>query len=164
MAPRRTSIRASAIPLTPKITDLSTLDESRRRRPSFKIELPPRASEDVMRTHQSQTPFPSRAYVAQATANNTALNAHVPSQQDAAESEENEFIILHQAQGATPAFYQDYPSPADPWSGAGLVGLGYTLNKLRAPTPWVRPGPEGEWLNENDLEELNSGMTGMHVV
>lgn len=38
----------------------------------------------------------------------------------------------------------------DPFAGA--VGLGYSLNRLRAPTPWVRKtGEEGEWLSAEDV-------------
>jgi hypothetical protein len=38
----------------------------------------------------------------------------------------------------------------DPFAGA--VGLGYSLNRLRAPTPWVRKSAdEGEWLTAEDV-------------
>jgi hypothetical protein len=41
----------------------------------------------------------------------------------------------------------------DPFAGA--VGLGYSLNRLRAPTPWVRKtGEEGEWLSAEDVAGL----------
>ncbi|ORY32513.1 hypothetical protein BCR39DRAFT_504247 [Naematelia encephala] len=36
-----------------------------------------------------------------------------------------------------------------------LVGLGYSLNKLRAPTPWIRGHAEdAEWLNEDDVSDI----------
>lgn len=41
----------------------------------------------------------------------------------------------------------------DPFAGA--VGLGYSLNRLRAPTPWVRKSAEeGEWLTAEDVAGL----------
>jgi hypothetical protein len=41
----------------------------------------------------------------------------------------------------------------DPFAGA--VGLGYSLNRLRAPTPWVRKsGEDGEWLSAEDVAGL----------
>jgi hypothetical protein len=41
----------------------------------------------------------------------------------------------------------------DPFAGA--VGLGYSLNRLRAPTPWVRKSAEdNEWLSAEDVASL----------
>jgi hypothetical protein len=43
----------------------------------------------------------------------------------------------------------------DPYAGAGAVGLGYSLNRLRAPTPWVRKSEEdGEWLSAEDVARI----------
>jgi len=43
----------------------------------------------------------------------------------------------------------------DPYAGAGAVGLGYSLNRLRAPTPWVRKSEEdGEWLSAEDVARM----------
>jgi len=40
-------------------------------------------------------------------------------------------------------------------NGRPIVGLGYSLNKMRAPTPWIRkPAEEGEWLIAEDLEDM----------
>lgn len=36
-----------------------------------------------------------------------------------------------------------------------MVGLGYSLNRMRAPTPWIRgAGRDAEWLSAQDLEDL----------
>ena len=41
----------------------------------------------------------------------------------------------------------------DPFAGA--IGLGYSLNRLRAPTPWVRKsGEDGEWLSAEEVAGL----------
>jgi len=43
----------------------------------------------------------------------------------------------------------------DPYAGAEAVGLGYSLNRLRAPTPWVRKSEEdGEWLSSEDVARM----------
>jgi len=43
----------------------------------------------------------------------------------------------------------------DPYAGAGAVGLGYSLNRLRAPTPWVRKSEEdSEWLSAEDVARM----------
>ena len=37
----------------------------------------------------------------------------------------------------------------------GMVGLGYSLNRMRAPTPWIRGAAESsEWLIEGDMSDV----------
>ena len=218
MPSRRESYRESAIPIRPSniplrsSADMSAVNEAEtgRRRPSFKIDLPPRPIpvEILHSVHtSSSTPYPAKAgthvSLAQKTANNTALNAHTPpvhahhyaaAPVDAAgnvnshaavnsargplfrEDAEEGYIILqaspdmetlrhkgHGSQGQAPSQWHDLASPlADPWSGAGIIGLGYTLNKLRAPTPWIRgKADEGEWLTSSDVDDIEMGMAGL---
>jgi hypothetical protein len=195
--PRKNSLRESAIPLRPTLPTLppfkSTRDslaghcapEAGRRRPSFKIDLPPRPipAEIIHANAQSHnTPHPVAATrkpgVAQVTANNTALNATIPIEDDCRETafrnpfvQGGEYIILQASPDADlegphgEAKYADeYPSPTDPWGGAGLVGLGYSLNRMRAPTPWIRGKEDTEWLNTQDMAEMEGRMRGMGVV
>jgi hypothetical protein len=185
--------------------NLGAMNESggSRRRPSFKIDLPPRPIPvEILRSVHTliHTPYPTKAgnaiSLAQKTANNTALNAHTPpahycaveygSNSNAAVNRERgstfceapgeEYIILqpspdleldrhraYDADGTAMGHRHDPASPmADPWSGAGIIGLGYTLNKLRAPTPWIRgKGEEGEWLTSSDIEEVQVRTSGL---
>lgn len=63
-----------------------------------------------------------------------------------------------------PKFFDEFPSPtSDPWSGAGIVGLGYSLNRMRAPTPWIRGKEDSEWLNAQDVADMEGKMRGLGV-
>lgn len=210
MPPRRESVRESVIPFraaaAPPRRDRSAEHEAEtgRRRPSFKIDLPPRPIpvEILHSVHTSiHTPYPTKAgahvTLAQKTANNTALNAHTPEAYYRAASPapgaqlratvkrargptfaaEDADIISHPApererndagqivQATEAGQWHDLASPkAEPWGGAGIVGLGYTLNKLRAPTPWIRGKvDEGEWLTTSDVEDLHEGTRGLSL-
>jgi len=53
------------------------------------------------------------------------------------------------------------------WASMGIVGLGYSLNRMRAPTPWIRgKGEDREWLDDEEVDEACSmgRMRGLAVV
>lgn len=82
------------------------------------------------------------------------------------ENENGGYLILRAPTNPLDALrHSAYPSPTsmpggggieghgsnlnlDPYAMAGVVGLGYSLNRLRAPTPWIRMEEEDrEWLD-----------------
>lgn len=65
------------------------------------------------------------------------------------------YMILRAPSGdaAYPTFDSPTMEESDPLVDG--AGLGYTLNKLRAPTPWARPiEEEGEWLTAEDVSKM----------
>ena len=132
--PRRASfsvaVRPSAIPIAPR-TRASDGDVGARRRPSFMIDLP--ASSLLTSQPRVQTPFAPRE--------------PVPAFRDPFAGGEKPAVPT------SSGFSEALPSPTG--SGAGMVGLGYSLNK-RAPTPWIRKaGADAEWLAADDLEDVS---------
>ena len=169
--PRRASLRHSAIPLSPhalppKRAGASEADMISRRRPSFKLDLPPRPMPtelvDAVRTSR-YTPYPEFPNPAAGT-RSTYLRSEGPTAAVVCRNPfaEREYIILGPAHPTPePGIFDLSASPS---TGPGMVGLGYSLNKVRAPTPWIRgANQEGEWLSARDLEdcrEVDAGMGG----
>lgn len=188
---RRASFRESAIPILPTHVNAITRHEvshadPTRRRPSFKIDLPPRPvpAEIIHSNGQCQnTPHPvaHRPGLAQITANNTALNAIIPPIIPGAPAFRDpfagrEYVILHPSTRGgppgerggydpSPRSTDEYPSPTgETWDLTGApVGLGYSLNRMRAPTPWIRGKEDDEWLNSQDMSEMEGRMRGLGV-
>lgn len=203
---RRTSLRESAIPLCPTSPSAKQAQlysrqplasprqypqeapvqaEVGRRRPSFKIDLPPRPqATDLLdgRATAGITPFaapvPASAastpyYAPQTHGKHPSTPYHQPEMQD----EEGEYIILQGRRSEVPSRHGDpaagyFPASQPPehdspfgYNACGVVGLGYSLNKLRAPTPWVRPsGEDGEWLSAKDVEDVELRMRTLGAV
>ncbi|KAK8864216.1 hypothetical protein IAR55_001462 [Kwoniella newhampshirensis] len=181
-------------PVNSAVGRTQTMDNGARRRPSFKIELPARPSlggggnqqilsdafvespsiqqqhEDERNTQPSwftsgrindtpsgpvlKDPFQSQTKHSQTAGGYIILRApsHFPEHEHGnARKEGRPHSPSHQ-------------SAEKVWPG--MVGLGYSLNRLRAPTPWlrdVRGGAEeedGEWLRGEDLGSVSREVEG----
>ncbi|WVF71663.1 hypothetical protein IAT40_006471 [Kwoniella sp. CBS 6097] len=168
-----------------------------KRRPSFKIELPPRP---IAPSHHHQqmaghTPGPSagaRQLVASPAIATQQYTMPQPISRATAGQQLPVFIdpfpnptyspppvggyvILRAPTRTQPQsnFFEDFPSPTHIAPGQmqmqmelemeGLSGLGYSLNRLRAPTPWLRGKAAEKGLEEEDdewirAEEVESGL------
>ncbi|WVW83686.1 hypothetical protein I302_105707 [Kwoniella bestiolae CBS 10118] len=156
---------------------------NQKRRPSFKIELPPRPTiQKQQLTQLSHAPFPKPSQT------NTDLHplpsnvySSPPIFRDPFVGTNNistyeypagGYMILRAPTKVPHRFMDDFPSPTSthppaPTQGQeelmyGMegIGLGYSLNK-RVATPWLRSkGDEEEWLRADDLE----GVEGVREV
>ena len=151
-----------------------------RRRPSFKIDLPPRLS--------YPTASPSLTIASSREIDHSELTFHLgPRQPTIAEDsadEEPEISALPKfidpfATASTPGGFMiiraptnkvgereaEYTEYCDPKTVVGEPhGFGYSLNKIRAPTPWIRKeGDEGAWLNERDMRETEARVARIQV-
>lgn len=210
LATRRGSLRESAIPLKPTAHHRSSASAeceqgggNGRRRPSFKIDLPPRPIPQELLAES--TIFEDRTINPRAAEGKTTL-IHGYVDGEAARpvtmikgtphpldldynpyampdvsfrdpfAQSQDYIILHPEDLPSP----DIEDPSSPsaylehheenhravsaWSGAGLVGLGYSLNRMRAPTPWIRGKAEdSEWLTGQDVEDMEREISRMAV-
>ena len=155
---RRPTIRQTAIPLSSQgiqaTRAIHTLDagDSGRRRPSFRIDLPPRA----MPCGQDATIYTSRYTPQPANPETVPRRCSTPYSVDAQSCSvkcgepfvDNEYIILGpSANEIEPDFLRSSSTHSGPRTG--MVGLGYSLNRMRAPTPWIRGVVEdSEWLTQ----------------
>jgi hypothetical protein len=159
---RRNTLRQSAIPLLPTPPPIiEGSSENQRRRPSFKIDLPPRTLPNVEGGVKVNKPGPAGTPYYEHPAQ---LAFREPFLNDV--KKEGEYVIL---QPEVQRGGWDYdgvgaPSPTQ-CHGETLVGLGYSLNRMRAPTPWIREEGrrEGEWLSDGDVDELEVSLRGMGV-
>ncbi|WWD17486.1 hypothetical protein CI109_101927 [Kwoniella shandongensis] len=165
-----------------------TMDNGARRRPSFKIELPPRPMSNASPQHRPQPHILSNQLVDSPSAqeptwfaNRTPLINGGPAFRDpfAAHSETDQcvgegqggYIILrapsHGAHPSRPGPMATQQPAEEVWPG--MVGLGYSLNRLRAPTPWLRdardsqdePEEDGEWLRREGMESVEGRLRGL---
>ena len=170
--PTRPSLKQSVIPLsyqsdakawrvqasTSRATSsLYDVTEPARRRPSFKIDLPPRPApkELASMTSSKGTPYPESVEIgtdtfASSRSFGTAVTTLNHSRQPVQFQEpfaERDYIIL----AASPhesGFFDALPD---------IVGLGYSLNRMRAPTPWIREAAEdAEWLGNPEMKDSQS--------
>ncbi|WVR07227.1 hypothetical protein IAU60_004268 [Kwoniella sp. DSM 27419] len=172
--------------------------EPARRRPSFKIELPPRPAQSPVKSTMTNSYLPPSHTVASATAHPTvacatpaaypnrsgapvfrdpfAAYAAQPSDARGSATPGGYVILRAPTRSATVPtangngrFYEDLPSPTQVdgvWQ-EGMSGLGYSLNRLRAPTPWLRGRAQEEdveWLMAEDVEAIGANKGLEHRV
>ncbi|KAK4685687.1 hypothetical protein P7C73_g4459, partial [Tremellales sp. Uapishka_1] len=120
-----------------------------RRRPSFKIDLPPRPHLGVeVQARAFAAPTPTSTPIRQPT---------TPARQ----LFDPDYVILRPESVHANAHPQTQPHPQTPFYDFPSP---YTLNQMRAPTPWLRAGKDeigedGEWLRGDEVE----GMRGLAV-
>ncbi|WRT66164.1 uncharacterized protein IL334_003117 [Kwoniella shivajii] len=143
--------------------------ETKQRRPSFKIELPPRPV-----THSSSTnPMMGQMQMVESPISQNqnqiqnwssftppAVAPSGPKFTDPFQGATYDYpaggyMILRAPTKVPGNFFDEFPSPTQQtqeWEG---IGLGYSLNK-RVATPWLRSkGDEEEWLKADDLESVD---------
>ncbi|WVQ99225.1 hypothetical protein IAU59_006357 [Kwoniella sp. CBS 9459] len=189
-APQSASVR-NVIPAI-KSAEAST---GGKRRPSFRIELPPRPIGAATQQHQqvSQTSDAGpRQLVASPAAESPAEQYTMPQPISFASAIPGQqlpvfidpfpnptyspppvggYVILRAPTRTQPNFFDDFPSPTHIAPGQmqtqlemeGVSGLGYSLNRLRAPTPWLRGKAAEKGLEEEDdewirAEDVESGL------
>ncbi|WWC70406.1 uncharacterized protein I206_104356 [Kwoniella pini CBS 10737] len=163
-----------------KISDSAQrgIDVQGKRRPSFKIELPPRQP-TIQQTHQKVSSMQPIANVIQNSS--SGYVSSTPIFKDPFENHNatydypaGGYMILRAPTKGNNSFMEDFPSPTQQQTRNGLmdieymydnegIGLGYSLNK-RVATPWLRSkGDEEEWLKSDDLEDIDRKIGNMNV-